>query len=151
MPAPAHRSPRPLSGFSLDGRIVVRQGDTRHYAAITWRHQLDRDRILLTTPLGQGVAELTRDAGGARLIMADRREFSASNWEELADKVFGSRLPLGQLPAWLAGHAPAEVSGWQVNYLDYESDAVDALPILVEVKRNDLEVRLKVDSWGAEP
>jgi outer membrane biogenesis lipoprotein LolB len=97
------------------------------------------------------VAELTRDASGARLVTADRREFAASDWEGLAAKIFGFRMPLDQLPDWLAGNAPAAVSGWHVMYLDYESDAADALPTLVEVKRNDLELRLKIDSWGAEP
>jgi outer membrane lipoprotein LolB len=119
---------------------------------MAWRHKRDRDEILLTTPLGQGMAELTRDARGARLLTADGREFTALDWEDLATKVFGFRLPLDRLPAWLAGKQPANVSGWRVSYLDYESDAVDALPTLIEVKHDDdLELRLKIDSWGAEP
>jgi outer membrane lipoprotein LolB len=130
---------------------MVRQGDNRHYANIAWRHGRVGDQILLTTPLGQGVAELTRDAHGASLVTADGREITASDWEGLAAKVFGSRLPLDRLPDWLAGHAPEDVSGWHVTYLDYESDAADALPTLVEVTRGDLELRVKIDSWGAEP
>ena len=130
---------------------MVRQGDALHHANIAWRHGPDRDQILLTTPMGQGVAQLTRDAFGARLAIADGREFAAADWEDLAARIFGSRLPLDQLPDWLAGKAPPELSVWRVRYLDYESAAVDALPTLIEVKRDDLELRLKVDSWGAEP
>jgi outer membrane lipoprotein LolB len=151
LPSQAYRSPRPLSGFALDGRITVRQGDNRHYANISWRHSSEHDQILLTTPLGQGVAELTRDASGARLVTSDGHEVTALDWPGLGAKIFGVRLPLDQLPDWLTGKAPSDVSGWRVMYLDYENDAVDALPTLIEVKRDDLELRLKIDSWGAEP
>jgi outer membrane biogenesis lipoprotein LolB len=102
---------------------------------------------LVTTPLGQGVAELGRDARGAWLRTADRREYFAPDWEGLAEQVFGARLPLNDLPAWLSGHAPSSVSGWRVEYLEYQSDALDALPTLIEVKRDDIELRLKVSEW----
>lgn len=141
-----HRAPRTLTQFELDGRIVVRESQSQHYGNISWRHDAQGDQILLTTPLGQGVAELSRDARGARLVTADQREFTAANWEGLAEQVFGIILPLNDLPNWLSGHAPAS-SSWRVDYLEYQSDAADALPILIEVKRGDIELRLKVSEW----
>lgn len=147
-PSPVPRTPPPLSDFELDGRITVRVDQARHYANITWRHGADGDEVLLTTPLGQGVAELSRSAAGARLRMADGKEYLAANWEDLASQLFGSRLPLDQLPAWLIGHPPAPSSAWRVNYLDYQSLAADALPTLLEVSNGDIEVRLKIDEWG---
>lgn len=104
--------------------------------------------MLITTPLGQGVAELSRDAAGARLLMADGKEYAAADWEDLAERTFGTRLPLNDLPQWLTGHAPAAATGWRVDYLDYQSEAVDALPTLVEAKRGDIELRLKIDVWS---
>jgi outer membrane lipoprotein LolB len=142
-----HRTPPVLTRFELDGRIVVRESQSRHYANISWRHDARRDEILLTTPLGQGVAELSRDSGGARLVMADRREYAAADWEGLSEQVFGARLPLDDLPLWLSGRAPARASGWRVDYLEYQSDAADALPVLIEARRGDIELRLKVSEW----
>lgn len=143
-----HRTPPVLAQFELDGRIVVRESQARHYANISWRHSATRDEILLTTPLGQGVAELSRDARGARLAMADGREYTADDWEGLSEQVFGARLPLDDLPSWLAGHVPARASGWRVEFLEYQSDAADALPVLIEARRGNLELRLKVSEWG---
>jgi outer membrane lipoprotein LolB len=141
------RVPPTLTQFELDGRIVVRQSQSQHYGNISWRHDAQGDQILLTTPLGQGVAELSRDSHGARLVTANHREFTAADWEGLTEQVFGTALPLNDLPKWLSGHAPVSSSGWRVDYLEYQSDAADALPTLIEVKRGDIELRLKVSEW----
>jgi outer membrane lipoprotein LolB len=146
--APVVRSPRPVEMFALDARIAVRQGEAHHYANIAWQHDARRDSILVTTPLGQGVAELSRDETGARLVTADRREIAAPDWEGLAERVLGARLPLNDMPQWLVGRPPAPSSGWQVEYLDYQSEAPDALPTLIELRRDDIEVRLKIDEWN---
>lgn len=141
------RAPPALTKFEFDGRIVVRESQSRHYANISWRHDPGRDEILLTTPLGQGVAELSRDARGARLVTAERREYAAADWEGLSEQVFGARLPLDDLPKWLSGRAPPAASGWRVQYLEYQSEAADALPTLIEARRGDVELRLKVSEW----
>jgi len=147
-PSPILRVPPAVNDFEFDGRITVRVDQARHYANISWRHGPDSDEVLLTTPLGQGVAELSRSATAARLRMADGKEYFAASWEELASQLFGSRLPLDQLPAWLIGRPPASSSAWRVDYLDYQSPAADALPTLLEVSSGDIEVRLKIDEWS---
>jgi outer membrane lipoprotein LolB len=145
--SPGVRNPPTLTRFEFDGRIVVSENQSRHYANISWRHDATRDEILLTTPLGQGVAALTRDAHGARLVTADRKQYYAADWEGLAAQVFGARLPLNDLPVWLAGHAPSATSGWRVQYLEYQSDAVDALPTLIELGREEIGLRIKISEW----
>lgn len=164
MPArDAVATPRPprerIAAFALDGRIAVRQEETRHSANIAWRHTATADEILLTTPLGQGVAQLGRDARGARLVGTDKGVVEAPDWEGLSAQVFGFALPLAGLPRWLVGDvAPsarddrgrplaARADGWEIRYLDYESETPGALPVLMEFRRDDIELRLKVDSW----
>ena len=116
----------------------------------------------MTTPLGQGIAQLDRDARGARLVTADREEVTAPDWESLSARVFGFALPLAGMPRWLLGDVSptlrdkfgrpqaARVDGWDIRYLDYESDAADALPVLVEMQHDDIELRMKVDAWRLE-
>lgn len=151
MPVVGDRAPRSLGVFSLEGRIAVRHGETRYHANIAWQHEPQRDGILITTPLGQGLAELSRDAAGARLRTADRSEIAAADWQELAARVFGARLPLNDLPNWLGGRRPAVGTGWQVEYLDYQDARPDALPTLIEFRYEDIDVRLKVDRWEVAP
>lgn len=132
--------------FQLDGRLSVRQGETRHHVGISWRHAGSRDEILLTGPLGQGLAELTRDAAGARLATPDRKSFAAADWESLAERALGVRLPLSDMSRWVVGVPPVPtIDGWRIDYLEY----ADGLPVLMELRRGDIEVRLKVDAWSA--
>ena len=153
-----------IAAFTLDGRLAVHQGE-RHYASnISWQHSAGRDDMLFTTPLGQGLAELIRTPGVARLIFSDRREVSADDWEELAVQVLNIPLPLTALPRWLVAEAPAtaqaverdgmgrlqrlRIDGWQIDYLDYENESANALPILIELHRDDIAARLKIDEWS---
>ncbi len=155
-----------IDAFSLDGRISIREGERRNAANIFWQHAPDRDEMLFSTPLGQGLAELTRDAGGAHLRLADHREFAAADWEGLARQLFGVSLPLSALPRWVIGAAlqgSADkgasdaagrpqwrlIDGWRIDYRDYESSATNALPTLIELRRDadDIEMRIKVDAW----
>jgi len=152
LPPPATVSPPPGfsdGSFALEGRLSVRQGETRHHVGISWRHEAARDEIFLSGPLGQGLAELTRDATGARLLTADRQMTSAADWESLAERAFGARLPLSNLPRWLAAPVtvPPEptfsIDGWRIDVLD----VADGRPVLIELRRDDIEARLRIDSW----
>lgn len=135
-----------ITQFAFVGRLAVRQGETRHHVNVDWRHDARSDAILLTTPLGQGIAELVRDAGGARLTLADKRSYAAADWGALSQQVFGFPLPLGASPRWLLGELGA-TEGWRVTVVERESAAVDALPTVIELERDNIAVRLKIDEW----
>lgn len=146
LPPPARPSLDEVSTFAFNGRIAVRQAETRHYAQISWRHDAAHDEILLTTPLGQGMAEITRDTAGARLVLADQRRFAAADWSALSEKIFGFRLPLQASARWLLGGIDA-TEGWRVTVIERESAAPGALPTVIELERDDIAVRLKIDEW----
>lgn len=143
--------PRPplaeITAFAFNGRLAVRQGETRHYVKIDWRHAPAHDAILLATPLGQGVAEIERDDAGARLILADRRRFVAEDWGALTEQILGFRLPLQASARWLLGDLP-DVEGWRVRIVEREADGPQALPTVIELERDDIHVRLKIDEWS---
>ncbi|HEY6896403.1 MAG TPA: lipoprotein insertase outer membrane protein LolB [Rhodocyclaceae bacterium] len=151
--------PQMAAGFNLDGRLSLQRGETAYHVGIQWRHSIDEDEILLNGPLGQGVAELRRDLAGVHLRSADGREAHGSDWEALSAQVLGVPLPLGGLSHWLLGEAVVELrdeqgrprrasaDGWQIDYLEYASDAADALPTLVEMNRDDIKARLRIDGW----
>lgn len=165
-PRPARDS---IVTFAIDGRIAIHQGERNYASGISWQHAPARDEMQLTTPLGQGIAELVRDGSGARLTLADRRKISAADLEGLAEQAFGINLPLSALPRWLVADIPAgaqqitrdaagrpqqlRVDGWRIDYLHYESAQANALPNLIELHREvagaseQIDVRLKIDEW----
>lgn len=168
---PAEQATRRPSStdYRFSGRLLLKQAERQDIVGLDWQHQADHDALLFTNPLGQGLAELSRNAQGARLQLADQRIFQAADWQQLARELFAVELPLDTLPAWLLGQAQASAAvdvqrdalgritrlittDWQVDYLGYASQEADALPILLEVQHRQqtpeaFKLRLKIDHW----
>ena len=151
-----------IAAYVLEGRVSVKRGSEARQAAITWQHGVDRDDMELSGPLGQQAARLSRDASGARLDTSSRETYAAADWGSLAERVLGVALPLDNIAQWVTATVAADaqverdamgrpqrvwVDGWRIDYLAYESDSTDALPTLLTLHRDDIDVRLKIDQW----
>lgn len=146
--------------FELSGRVAVRYGTEAASGRIDWRHSKTRDDMLITNPIGQGIATLKRNDGEVVLQTADTRIFRAPDAESLTEQVLGWQIPLTGLPFWVRARAasgPAELGrddtgritrivqdGWQIDCRDYE----DQRPTRVVLKREGLEIRLFIDRWS---
>ncbi len=155
----------PLQGldFEINGRIALQYGDSAGSGNIAWRHAARSDEMLLTSPLGQGIARITRDGDQITLTAQDGCEYQAADAESLTERVLGFRLPLLGLSDWVRGRAapapaPAptlerrdgqgrlvelEQSGWQIEYQAYEGDR----PMRLRVRYPGLELRLAISAW----
>ncbi len=131
---------------------------------VVWLHQVLADDLFITSPLGQGIARLTRRNNEFELVTGDQRKYRAEDAETLTQQVLGWALPLAGLPEWVQGHAqpgrPAEIlrdaSGqatelrqdrWHIQYLEYERNR----PTKLRLARDDMEIRLVVDDWQVAP
>lgn len=168
-PPPERPSRASIRKFGLVGRLALRNGVESFVANIDWHHVADEsERLLVMSPLGQGLAELGADRQGAWIDTADHKRYAAATVDDLSEQAFGARLPLSRLPSWVVGRtAGSEVdgvvldnlgrptsfveAGWQVSYPSYESGARDALPLAIRLSRDPLDVRLKVDQWNLLP
>jgi len=148
--------------FYLSGRVTVKYGNEALSGKISWQHDPVSDDLLLSNPLGQGVARIVRHDALASLTTSDQKVYQASDVESLTAQVLGWRLPLAGLPDWVRGRAaagaPAQTrldsahrlaelrqSGWLVEFLDY--NASYGLPQRLRLSRDDMEIRLVIDQW----
>lgn len=152
-----------IEAFRIEGRIAVRHDGESFSAGIEWRHDAQSDEIVVSGPLGQGLARLTAGGGVALLETADQKRYMAADMDGLSEQVFGTRLPVSGLAHWVLGRAAfggaarldeagrlaglAE-RGWAIEYQRYESEARDALPELLLARREGAEVRLIIDRWS---
>lgn len=159
-------TPRPqrqtIDHFSFDGNAAARQGDRAWRVGVSWDHRPDHDDVLVTGPLGQGLANIVREGRAARLTTADRKVYGSDDADALARDVLGLPLPVAELPRWLLGDVQATRSDaagrpvtavegeWRLRYEEYESPAPDALPIRLRLERDDLELVLRIDQWNLE-
>ena len=153
----------PPGSFSLAGRVAVRYGDEAASGRLTWRHSAAADELVISTPLGQGVAEITRRDGVYTLVAANGERHSAADPERLPGEALGYALPLGGLPDWVQGRPEPGVEavtrydgdrlaelrqrGWLIDY----SGGDDRPPKRVRLTRGDLDIRLVIDEWQLPP
>jgi len=151
---------RPLpGGFELSGRVAVRHGKDAASGRIFWRHSDDSDELLITSPLGQGIARINRERGQFRLVTGDRKEYRADNAEDLTEQALGWRLPLDGLSDWVQARAspgrPAEVRGevnrdlelWQDGWHVVYDEFREGRPFRLRMSRENMEITLIVDQW----
>lgn len=154
-----------IATFQLEGRIAVRRGEENFSAQLDWQHTPTTDEIAVSGPFGQGYAQLSANLSGARLITKDHKEIAAADLDALSGKIFGATLPVAGMAHWVLGRAASNGAvmvnaqgrlaglseqGWAIEYQRYESDAADALPVLLRAVRDDVEVRLKIDVWSVK-
>lgn len=153
----------PPGSFSIVGRVAVRYGDEAASGRIAWRHSDADDDLLISTPLGQGVAEITRRAGVYTLATTSGERYSATDPERLTRQVLGYALPLDGLPDWVQGRPEQGVEavtrydgerlaelrqrGWLIDY----SGSDERPPKRVRLTRGDIDIRLVIDEWQLPP
>ena len=151
--------------FNLSGRVSVKYASEAVSGNFRWQHDSASDDLLISTPLGQGVARIVRTDGMVSLTTSDQKHYEAGDVETLTEQVLGWRLPLAGLPDWVRGRAaagaPAQTrsddsqrltelrqSGWLVEFLGY--DSANELPKRLRLSRANVEIRLLIDQWRGE-
>lgn len=152
-----------LTSFSVAGRFSLRYEGKNYVGRLVWRHDTGRNELVLSSPLGQGMAEIVSDADGARLTSSDGSTRSAASTDELLQSVLGYPLPLNSLADWLRGHHPAggnlaadelgrplrwQHDGWRVDY-EYDNDDPRAVPGRLFIEgAGGVQLRLRLDEWS---
>jgi len=133
--------------FSLAGRIAARSGKEAFTGNIAWRHARGGDEMLITTPTGQGVAQIIRQGDAVVLKTSEPREYRAADSEELTERVLGFRLPIEGLAETVQGKpSPSlEGRGWKVEYQEYDAQR---RPTRLRLTNAGAEVRLAIHQWN---
>ena len=129
---------------------------------MSWRHAGSSDELLVTSPLGQGVARIVRHGASVVLTTAEPREYRAADVASLTEKALGFRLPLEGLAEWVRGRpargaaasvekgpdgrvSAIEQDGWRIEYLEY--DPASALPRRLRLAYPGIDLRLAISEW----
>ena len=133
--------------FSLAGRIAARSGKEAFTGNLSWRHARDGDEMLITTPTGQGVAQIIRQGDAVVLKTSEPREYRAADSEELTERVLGFRLPIEGLAETVQGKpSPSlEGRGWKVEYQEFDDQR---RPTRLRLTNAGAEVRLAIHQWN---
>lgn len=153
--------------FDILGRVLA-GGEGRAFSAnFRWRHAAADNEIWLMSPVGQTLAHIAADSGGAILTTADQQEYRALSVEGLTRQALGWPLPLAQLQHWIRGgtvpdSAVAAVSrdargrlvsleqeGWRIRYT-WPDTGDGLLPRQLELTQGGQRIRMVIDQWRAQ-
>ncbi len=158
----------PAYDFNILGRIAIQDEKQSFSGSFRWAHFAANDEILLFTPLGQAVAEITRDAEEVRLITSKMEGYYANDVEALTEQILGWRLPLDGLRYWIQGlHSPLTAAekdldrqnqlltirqdGWHIHYNSFTQTSFSTAPLPKNIslffENQKLKIRLIVDNW----
>jgi outer membrane lipoprotein LolB len=158
--AQLERVPSETPEYELSARLAARYRDQAFSGNLAWRHGRNSDEMLLSSPLGAGVARIVREGESVVLTTAEPREYRAKDAESLTEQALGFRLPLAGLADWVRGRPspgiPAkaenypdgklrslEQAGWKIEYQEYAGE----LPSRLRLLYPGIELRLAVSGW----
>ena len=155
--------------FNILGRISIQDEKQSFSGSFRWQHLATSDEILLFTPLGQAVAEITKDDEGVRLITSKLEAFYAADVESLTQEILGWRMPINGLQYWIQGtHSPVTAAekdldskdrivairqdGWHIHYSSFAPAQINLIPLpkVLNLIYQNLKIRLVVDDWKVE-
>ena len=132
--------------FELSGRLAARQGAEAFTGNIAWRHGEATDELLITNPLGQGVARIVRGRDGVVLTTAEPKEYRGADAESISEQALGYRLPLQGLAEAVQGKSAAELErrGWTV---DIQARDAEQRPTRLRLTYPGVDLRLAISEW----
>jgi outer membrane lipoprotein LolB len=162
---PEHEPVARSAAFDLVARVAVKYDGRAFAGTVRWAHTAERDEIWLLTPVGQALAHIVGDPGGATYTGADRQRHQARDIESLTRRALGWELPIAHLSWWVQGAiAPAAAiqrverdehgrlatlgqDGWRITYAHFPPGENGGRPRRLDVAAGDQEMRFVIDTW----
>lgn len=146
------------SYWSFTGRLAINKQKQSWQANIHWQHQIDKDIIKLSGPLGQGatIIELTDDL--VSINRGDGKLQTSTQVEAFINQQLGLFVPVKSLRYWVMGLPDKQLAvnynalgfyqkNWLVEYNEMQPVNNVAMPRKMTVLNEQVKLKLIVDKW----
>ncbi|MEL0660729.1 lipoprotein insertase outer membrane protein LolB [Psychromonas arctica] len=159
-----------LDHWTLTGKLAIFLENDRQTANIYWKQQGDNYSIQLTTFIGTRILQVTKNAQGVEIINNDDEVFTGQDANTLIKQLSpGLDLPISALQQWIKSN-PANASYqlndqqqvndilgldashnlWEVSFQQYQNFSGIALPKRVDLKRDNIRLKIAINQWKVE-
>ena len=159
---------RPVSDWSLEGRIAVSNDGKGGSGRIDWTQRGQAYAVSLSAPVTRQSWRLSAGPDGARLEGVEGGPRSGPDAQQLLLEATGWAIPVGALSDWVRGlraeaAGPARMEfeatgrlarlhqgGWVIDYVWPDASDASAGPVLprrLDARQGEARVRLLVDTW----
>ena len=151
--------------WTLRGRISLKKADDGYSGSLNWVQAGDAVDLSFRGPLGIGGFEISGDPGLLTIQTSNGEHFVVTDPVVDLEAGFGWSLPVHSMRYWVLGVPDPDddyqarlaengqalnfdQSGWQLSFRSYRDYDGQTLPRKMEMKHNDLRIRLVVDEWS---
>lgn len=156
--------------FELSGRISVRQGQRGDFGQLRWTRAKDTQKIVLLSPLGQTVAEISQSDDQPAVLRIGSERRTAASFEALAHEALGASVPIGDIAYWIQGLTdtqsgeasigqndvagrPQRLShaGWEIHIEGYRRLGEATIASRLTAVKDDSVIKIVIDEWKPLP
>lgn len=148
----------------LDGRLAVSDDEDGGSGKLEWRHRPGLSELDFRGALGRGAWQLDIEPGHAVLRLANGETWEAPDVSILVRDHVGWDVPVDALGWWVRGlAAPGRLAdrdldadgrmtrlsqhGWEVEYQRYRDFSGMALPVRLEARNGERQVKFVMRDW----
>lgn len=156
-----------LTTWTLTGKLAVFIGKERQSANLHWQQTNKNYSIQLTSFIGTRILQITKNNEGVEIIDDNGEKFVGKDANSLIKSLSPDLdLPISALQQWIKGNpvdasyqlneqqkvrdllGKDESSGlWAVKYEQYQLYSGYALPRKLELKQNQIRVKISINQW----
>lgn len=158
----------PVSHWRFTGRMTLELPTESWSGQLSWRTEGSGQVIDLSGPMGRGGGRLILGGDQAVLMTRDGERYEASDPDALMAMMAGRAIPVGGLDYWVRGMArpgagfdlradadgqPLRLiqDGWEIVYGAFQDAGSAAMPMSLELQREDMHLRLQIQRWQLTP
>lgn len=156
--------------FELSGRISVRQGQRGDFGQLRWTRAKDTQKIVLLSPLGQTVAEISQPDNQPAMLRIGSEIRTAASFEALAHEALGATVPIHDIAYWIQGLTDAQSgaasigendvagrpqrlshAGWEIHIEGYRPLGEATIASRLTAVKDDSVIKIVIDEWKPLP
>ncbi len=150
--------------WGVKGQAALRSESENWSASLTWQQDNTSYHVRLAGPFGRGAVTIDGNNDSVSVHVAGQQAVVTNDVESLLSQHLGWTVPVSSLSYWLRGlPAPGQVDaivlnesgvldqlkqqGWQLDYSAYRSLHGVKLPRKIQIKNDNLRLKLVLDRW----
>lgn len=147
-----------LERWSFEGRLSITGRTDSWTANIDWQHGVDKEKIKLSGPLGQGATHIELGKGVVTIDKGDGKAQTSNQPETFINQQLGLSVPVQSLRYWVIGlPEPTQnfvetatgfkQAGWLIEYKQMQTVKTTTMPYKINVTNEQVKLKLIVDEW----
>lgn len=147
-----------LQQWSFEGRLSITGRNDSWTANTDWQHSVDKERVKLSGPLGQGATVIELTKGKVTIDRGDGKIQTSDQPEAFINQQLGMFVPIESLRYWVIGlpeptqkftETPAgfQQAGWMIEYKQMQDVAKTTMPYKINVSNEHVKLKLIIDQW----